>query len=192
MFSQQPTQTPAAAPAVAPAAAPTAMPAKATTGNAASMPVDGAHHSKDMMHSNPANRNFNLPSLNSAEMEIQGAALNNDPKQQKNSVIQNKIKRHSILASRIWIDTRVRDSRNYLAIMASRPPISYFSLTTSKAHKLCLTNCICTLLHMKMLYNKNSILLTYAEYRSKMDLSLTTEAITKIATRSHEKSISSL
>ena len=43
MFSQQPTQTLAAAPAVAPAAAPTAVPAKATTGNAATMPVDGAH-----------------------------------------------------------------------------------------------------------------------------------------------------
>ena len=86
MLGQQPTQTPAATPAVTPAAAPTAVPAKATTGNAATMPVDGAHHSKDIMHSNPANRNFNLPSLDSADMEIQGAALDNDPEPQKNSV----------------------------------------------------------------------------------------------------------
>ena len=46
MSSQQPPQTPAAAPAVAPAAAPTAVPAKATAGDEATMPVDGAHHSK--------------------------------------------------------------------------------------------------------------------------------------------------
>ena len=86
MSSQQPPQMPAAAPAVAPAAAPTAVPAKAKTGDAATMPIDGAHHSKDMMHSSPANRNFNLPSLDSADMEIQGAAKDNDPEPQKNSV----------------------------------------------------------------------------------------------------------
>ena len=80
MLGRQPTQTLATTPA------------EATPANAATMPVDEAHHSKDMMHSNPANRNFNLPSLNSAEMEIQGAALNNDPEQHKNSVIQSNIK----------------------------------------------------------------------------------------------------
>ena len=84
MSSQQPPQRPAAAPM--------AVPAKAKTGDAATMPVDGAHHSKDMMHSSPANRNFNLPSLDSADMEIQGPASDDDPEPQKNSVIQNNIK----------------------------------------------------------------------------------------------------
>ena len=92
MSSQQPPQTPAAALAVAPAVAPTAVPAKATAGNAATMPVDGAHHSKDMMHSSPANREFNIPSLDSMDIEIQGAASNDDPEPRKNSVIQNNIK----------------------------------------------------------------------------------------------------
>ena len=40
--------------------------------------------------------------------------------------IDNGHKRHSILASRIWIDTRVRDSGNYLAIMASGLPSPTF------------------------------------------------------------------
>ena len=92
MSSQQPPQTPAAAPAVAPAAAPTAVPAKAKTGDAATMPIDGAHHSKDMMHSSPANRNFDIPSLDSNNIETQGAASNNDPEPKRNSVIQNNIK----------------------------------------------------------------------------------------------------
>ena len=45
-----------------------------------------------MMHSSHANRNFNLPSLDSANIEIQGAASDDDPEPQKNSVIQNNIK----------------------------------------------------------------------------------------------------
>ena len=104
----------------------------------------------------------------------------------------DKIKRHSILTSRNWTDKRVSDSRNYLAIASSRHSILTFLSPLAKPLSVCLTNCICTLLHMKMLYNKNSIILTYAEYRSKMDLSLTTGAITKIATRSQEKSLGSL
>ena len=92
MSSQQPPQTPAAALAAAPPAAPTAVPAEATAGNAATMPVDGAHHSKDMMHSSPANREFNIPSLDSMDIKIQGAASNDGPGPQKNSVIQNNIK----------------------------------------------------------------------------------------------------
>ena len=91
MSSQQPPQKPAAAPAVAPAAASTAVPAKAT-GNAATMPVDGAHHSKDMMHSSHANRNFDLPSLESINIGTQGAASINDPEPKENAVIQNNIK----------------------------------------------------------------------------------------------------
>ena len=87
-----PAAVPAAAPAAVPAAASTATPSKATAGNEATMPVDEAHHSKNMMHSNPANRNFNAPSLNSTEVKIQGAALNNDPKPHRNSVVQNNIK----------------------------------------------------------------------------------------------------
>ena len=104
----------------------------------------------------------------------------------------DKIERHSILTSRIWINTRVRDSKNYLTIMASRPSILTSPSPPAELSSAWSTNCICTLLHMKMLYNKNSITLTYAEYRSKMDLSLTTGAITKIATRSQEKSLGSL
>ena len=84
MSSQQPPQRPAAAPM--------AVPAKAKTGDAATMPVDGAHHSKDMMHSSPANRKFDLPSLDSNNIETQGAASNNDPEPKRNSVIQNNIK----------------------------------------------------------------------------------------------------
>ena len=92
MSSQQPPQTPAAALAAAPAPASTAVPAKATAGNAATMPVDGAHHSKNMMHSSPANKEFNIPSLDSMDIEIQGAASNKGPGPQKNLVIQNNIK----------------------------------------------------------------------------------------------------
>ena len=92
MHGQQPTQTPAATPTVTPAATSTATQAEATPANAATMPVDEAHHSKNMMHSNPANRDFNFPSLNSKEVKIQGATLNNDPKPYKNSVVQNNIK----------------------------------------------------------------------------------------------------
>ena len=92
MSSQQPPQKPAAAPAVAPAAASTAVPAKAKTGNAVTMPVDGAHHSKDMMHSSHANRNFDLPSLESINIGTQGAASINDPEPKENAVIQNNIK----------------------------------------------------------------------------------------------------
>ena len=51
-----------------------------------------AHHSKDMMYSSPANKEFNLPSLDSMDIVIQGAASNDDPEPQKNSVIQNNIK----------------------------------------------------------------------------------------------------
>ena len=56
------------------------------------MPVDEAHHSKDMMRSSPANREFNIPSLDSMDIEIQGAASDKGPGPQKNLVIQNNIK----------------------------------------------------------------------------------------------------
>ena len=96
MSSQQPPQTPAAAltaaPPAAPPAAPTATPAEATAGDAATMPVNGAHHSKYMMHSNPTNKEFNIPSLDSMDNKIQGAALNDGPEPQENSVIQDNIK----------------------------------------------------------------------------------------------------
>ena len=105
----------------------------------------------------------------------------------------NKIKRHSILASRIWIDTRVRDSRNYLAIMASRPPISYFSLTTSNTlSQAWSTNCFVPYFIWKRFYNKTISFRPMQSIEQKMDVSLTSEAITKIATRSYEISISSL
>ena len=101
MSSQQPPQTPAAALAVAPAAAPTAVPAEATAGNAATMPVDGAHHSKNMMHSSPANREFDLPSLDSMDIEIQGAASNNIQLTQKKlnqkKKITNQTKIHNVM-----------------------------------------------------------------------------------------------
>ena len=106
-------------------------------------------------------------------------------------LVVTKSKDNSILTPRNWTDKRVSDFRNYLAIASSRQSILTF-LTTGKASKLGLANCICTLLHMKMLYNKISIILTCPEYRSKMDISLTTGAITKIATRSQEKSLDSL
>ena len=61
MLGQQPTQTLAATPA----ATPTAPTAKAPAANVATMPVDEAHHSKNMMHSNPAKRDFNIPLLDS-------------------------------------------------------------------------------------------------------------------------------
>ena len=80
MLGRQPTQTLATTPA------------EATPANAATMPVDEAHHSKDMMHSNPAKRNSNVPSLDSKKVKIHGAALKHDPKPHKNSVEQNNIK----------------------------------------------------------------------------------------------------
>ena len=92
MSSQQPPQKPAAAPAVALAVAPTTVPAKAKTVDAATMPVDGAHHSKDIIHLSSANRNFDLPSLESNNIGTQGAASNNDPESKGNTVIQNNIK----------------------------------------------------------------------------------------------------
>ena len=101
MSSQQPPQTPAAALAVAPAATPTAVPAEATAGNAATMPVDGAHHSKNMMHSSPVNREFDLPSLDSMDIEIQGAASNNIQLTQKKlnqkKKITNQTKIHNVM-----------------------------------------------------------------------------------------------
>ena len=92
MSSEQPPQKPAAAPAVAPAAAQTAVPAKAKTVDEVPMPVDRAHHSKDMMHSSHANRNCDLPSLESNNIGTQGAASINDPESKGNTVIQNNIK----------------------------------------------------------------------------------------------------
>ena len=80
MLGRQPTQTLATTPA------------KATPADAATMPVDETHHSKDVMHSNPAKRDSNVLSLDSKKVKIHGAALKHDPKPHKNSVEQNNIK----------------------------------------------------------------------------------------------------
>ena len=54
------------------------------------------------------------------------------------------------------------------------------------------TNCFVPYFIWKRFYNKTVSFRPMQSIEQKMDVSLTTEAITKIATRSHEKSISSL
>ena len=102
------------------------------------------------------------------------------------------VKRHSILTSRTWIDKRVRDSRNYLAIMNSRPSILTFLSPPAMLSQAWSINCFVPYFIWKCFYNKTVSFRPMQSIEQKMDVSLTTEAITKIATRSHEKSISSL
>ena len=80
MLGRQPTHTPALTPA------------RATPADAATMPVDDRHHSKDMMHSNPAKRDSNVPSLDSEKVKIHDVAFKQNPKPDRNSVEQNNIK----------------------------------------------------------------------------------------------------
>ena len=106
--------------------------------------------------------------------------------------IDNGHKRHSILASRIWIDTRVRDSGNYLAIMASGLPSPTFLTSPAMLSQAWSINCFVPFFIWKRFFNKTISFRPMQSIEQKMDVSLTTEAITKIATRSYEISISSL
>ena len=77
MPGQQPPPTPASTPAMA------------TPANAAPVPVNSSHLSRDMTHLSSVKRDSNVPSLNSGKIKFHDAASKQNPEPDKNSAKQN-------------------------------------------------------------------------------------------------------
>ena len=80
--------TPASMPGQHPPPTPASTPAMATPADAAPVPVNSRHHSKNMMHSSSVKRDSNFPGLDSEIVKFHDAASKQNQKIDKNSVEQ--------------------------------------------------------------------------------------------------------